>query len=171
MTQPNLPANLPAKRSKRVDQVIEAGRRLGVEVVVTSFGDDGAARTAAGAAASIGVEVDQIVKSLVFVAGERPVLVLTAGSRRVDPAKVAALAGGDPVSKADADQVRAATGYAIGGTPPFGHATALPVLLDERLTEFGEVWAAAGTPRDVFPLDPRVLVEVTGARVADVTEA
>jgi Cys-tRNA(Pro) deacylase len=159
-----------AKRSPRVGQVVEAGRRLGIDVKVTSFDGDAAARTAADAAASIGVEVDQIVKSLVFVVGERPVLVLTAGGRRVDMAKVAALAGGGAARKADADEVRAATGYTIGGTPPFGHASALPVLLDRRLTEFGEVWAAAGTPRDVFPIDPAVLVAVTGAQVADVTE-
>jgi prolyl-tRNA editing enzyme YbaK/EbsC (Cys-tRNA(Pro) deacylase) len=158
------------RRSPRVDQVVEAGRRLGVEVRVTSFDGDTAARTAADAAASIGVEVDQIVKSLVFVVGGAPVLVLTAGGRRVDLAKVAVLAGGGAVRKASADEVRAATGYAIGGTPPFGHATALPVLLDGRLTDFGEVWAAAGTPRDVFPIDPATLVEVTGARIADVTE-
>jgi prolyl-tRNA editing enzyme YbaK/EbsC (Cys-tRNA(Pro) deacylase) len=158
------------RRSPRVDQVVEAGRRLGFEVRVTSFGADHAARTAADAAASIGVEVDQIVKSLVFVVGTAPVLVLTAGGRRVDPAKVAALAGGGAVRKADADEVRAATGYAIGGTPPFGHATALAVLLDERLADFDEVWAAAGTPRDVFPIDPGTLLAMTGARLADVTE-
>jgi Cys-tRNA(Pro) deacylase len=158
------------RRSPRVEQVVAAGRRLGLDVRVTSFDADAKARTAADAAASIGVEVDQIVKSLVFVVGQTPVLVLTAGGRRVDPAKVAALAGGGAVRKADADEVRAATGYAIGGTPPFGHATALPVLLDERLTEFGEVWAAAGTPRDVFPIAPATLLAVTGARVADVTE-
>ena len=159
-----------AKRSPRVGQVVEAGRRLGIEVRVTSFDGDAAARTAADAAASIGVEVDQIVKSLVFVVGDAPVLVLARGGRRVDVAKVAAIAGGGAARKANADEVRAATGYAIGGTPPFGHATALPVLLDEGLAGFGEVWAAAGTPRDVFPIDPKFLLEVTGATPADVTE-
>jgi prolyl-tRNA editing enzyme YbaK/EbsC (Cys-tRNA(Pro) deacylase) len=156
-----------AELPKRVRQVLEAGQQAGVTVRVSEFAQDGA-RTAADAARAIGCEVDQIVKSLVFVVAGRPVLVLASGGQRVDPDKLAALGGG-AVRKADADEVRAATGYAIGGTPPFGHAQALPAFMDRRLSRFPTVWAAAGTPQHVFPLTPDELARATGARLADVT--
>jgi prolyl-tRNA editing enzyme YbaK/EbsC (Cys-tRNA(Pro) deacylase) len=158
---------------KRVDQVIEAGRALGVEVDVRAFPDG--TRTAADAARALGVEVDQIVKSLVFmVAGPNgagaPVLVLTSGGHRVDPGKVAARLGGGSVRKADAAEVRAATGYAIGGVAPFGYPTAVEALVDPNLIRHETVWAAAGTPNHVFPIGRDDLLRVTGARPADVTE-
>jgi len=127
-------------------------------------------RTADDAARAIGCDVGQIVKSLVFVAGSEPVLALTAGGNRVDPAKLAALCGAADPRKATADEVRAATGYAIGGTPPFGHPTRLRCFADPDLMGFDRVWAAAGTPDSVFPIAPEELARVAGALVAPFTE-
>ena len=149
--------------------VVAAGRSRGLELAVREFPDG--TRTAADAARAIGCQVDQIVKSLVFVADTDPVLVLCSGGNRVDVVKVGRERSAVAVRKADAGEVRAATGYAIGGTPPFGHARDLPVLIDRHLTGFEVVWAAAGTPRHVFPLAPADLVAATGGRVADVTLA
>jgi prolyl-tRNA editing enzyme YbaK/EbsC (Cys-tRNA(Pro) deacylase) len=123
-------------------------------------------RTAEDAARAIGCDVAQIVKSLVFVADGVPVLALTSGRNRVDPSKLAALCGASDVRKATADEVRDATGYAIGGTPPFGHPQALRCFVDEDLMGFDEVWAAAGTPDSVFPLTPAELATAAGGTVA-----
>ena len=123
-------------------------------------------RTAADAARAIGCEVGQIVKSLVFVVGGAPVVCLVSGSNQVSPDRLAALAG-EPVDKASADEVRHATGYAIGGVPPFGHVTSLPVYLDRDLLRYDEVWAAAGRPDAVFPITPLRLETLSGAIVAD----
>jgi prolyl-tRNA editing enzyme YbaK/EbsC (Cys-tRNA(Pro) deacylase) len=147
--------------------VVAAGRSRGLELEVREFPDG--TRTAADAARAIGCQVDQIVKSLVFVADTDPVLVLCSGGNRVDVVKVGRERSAATVRKADAGEVRAATGYAIGGTPPFGHARDLPVLIDRHLTGFEVVWAAAGTPRHVFPVAPGDLVAATGGRVADIT--
>jgi prolyl-tRNA editing enzyme YbaK/EbsC (Cys-tRNA(Pro) deacylase) len=152
---------------RSTNAVMEAGRSVGLDLDVREFPDG--TRTAADAARAIGCAVDQIVKSLVFIADAQPVLVLTSGGNRVDVVKLGREAGAVAVRKADAAEVRAATGYAIGGTPPFGHARALPVLVDRDLTRFEVVWAAAGTPRHVFPIAPADLVRVSGGRVADVT--
>jgi prolyl-tRNA editing enzyme YbaK/EbsC (Cys-tRNA(Pro) deacylase) len=124
-------------------------------------------RTAADAAAAIGCTVAQIAKSLVFrgAGSNRPVLVVASGVNRVDEAKVAA-AVGEPIARADADFVREATGFAIGGVPPVGHKETPNVLIDESLMAFGEIWAAAGTPNAVFRLTPADLVALTGGRVA-----
>jgi prolyl-tRNA editing enzyme YbaK/EbsC (Cys-tRNA(Pro) deacylase) len=147
--------------------VVAAGRSLGLELDVREFPEG--TRTAADAARAIGCHVDQIVKSLVFLADTEPVLVLTSGGNRVDVVKVGKRRDAAAVRKADAEEVRAATGYAIGGTPPFGHARDLPVLVDRHLTSFREVWAAAGTPRHVFPITPEDLLRATGGQVTDVT--
>jgi prolyl-tRNA editing enzyme YbaK/EbsC (Cys-tRNA(Pro) deacylase) len=149
--------------------VVQAGRRAGLDLEVREFPDG--TRTAADAARAVGCAVDQIVKSLVFVADATPVLVLTSGGNRVDEAKVARRTGAAVVRKADAEEARAATGYAIGGTPPFGHPSRLPVLVDQDLTGFELVWAAAGTPRHVFPITPAALLRASGGRVADVAAA
>jgi prolyl-tRNA editing enzyme YbaK/EbsC (Cys-tRNA(Pro) deacylase) len=146
--------------------VVEAGRSVGLDMDVREFPEG--TRTAADAAGAIGCAVDQIVKSLVFIADAQPVLVLTSGGNRVDVVKLGRESAAAAVRKADAEEVRAATGYAIGGTPPFGHARALPVLVDRDLTRFEVVWAAAGTPRHVFPIAPADLVRISGGRVADV---
>jgi prolyl-tRNA editing enzyme YbaK/EbsC (Cys-tRNA(Pro) deacylase) len=151
---------------KAAGTVVEAARSLGLDLEVREF--PAGTRTAEDAARAIGCAVDQIVKSLVFIADTEPVLVLTSGGNRVDVVKVGKETGSAGVRKADAEEVRAATGYAIGGTPPFGHARELLVLVDRHLTGFGEVWAAAGTPRHVFPIAPADLVRVTGGQVADV---
>jgi len=127
-------------------------------------------RTADDAARAIGCDVGQIVKSLVFVAGSEAVLALTSGRNRVDPATLAALCGAADAHKATADEVRAATGYAIGGTPPFGHPTRLRCFADPDLMGFDIVWAAAGTPDSVFPITPEELMRLAGARVAPFTE-
>ncbi len=148
------------------DRFLERATALGVEVQPRRFPDG--TRTAADAAAAVGCDVAQIVKSLVFVADGRPVLVLTSGASRVDEAKLAAATGATVVRKATADEVRAATGYAIGGTPPFGHDTPLEVLCDEHLLGHEAVWAAAGTPTDVFDLTPATLLRASGAVRADV---
>ena len=151
---------------KAAATVVEVARSLGLDLEVREFPEG--TRTAQDAANAIGCTVDQIVKSLVFVADTDPVLVLTSGANRVDVVKVGKETGSAGVRKADAEEVRAATGYAIGGTPPFGHARDLLVLVDRHLTDFDVVWAAAGTPRHVFPIAPADLVRVTGGRVADV---
>jgi prolyl-tRNA editing enzyme YbaK/EbsC (Cys-tRNA(Pro) deacylase) len=125
--------------------------------------------TAVDAAAAIGTAVGCIVKSLVFMAGDRPILVLASGPNRVDLHKLAALAG-EPVSRASADRVRELTGFAVGGVPPIGHTRPLTTYIDRDLLAYEEVWAAAGTPRSVFPIGPHDLVRITGGSVADVAE-
>ncbi len=150
-----------------VERFLERAKDLGLEIEVREF--PVGTRTAADAAAAIGCDVAQIVKSLVFVAGDRPVLVLTSGANRVDEARLADHLGTTTVRKADADEVRAATGYTIGGTPPFGHDTELAIWCDRDLTTHRQVWAAAGTPTTVFPIAPEILVRTTGARVLDVS--
>ena len=127
-------------------------------------------RTADDATRAIDCDVGQIVKSLVFVAGSEPVLALTSGRNRVDPAKLAALCGASDARKATADEVRVATGYAIGGTPPFGHPARLRCFGDPDLMAFDIVWAAAGTPDSVFPIAPEELMRLAGAQVAGFTE-
>jgi prolyl-tRNA editing enzyme YbaK/EbsC (Cys-tRNA(Pro) deacylase) len=121
-------------------------------------------RTAQDAAAAIGCAVGQIVKSLVFLRGDEPVLVLCSGANTVDAERLGLV-------KADADLVRRATGCAIGGVPPYGHPAPLETLVDEDLLGYDELWAAAGTPRAVFPLTPAQLVERTRGTIARVSPA
>ncbi len=123
-------------------------------------------RTAVDAASAVGCELGQIVKSLVFVAAGRPVVALVSGSNRLDERKLAAVAG-EPVAKAEAAIARTATGYSIGGVPPFGHATEVPVFMDRDLLGYPVVWAAAGRPDSVFEIDPARLRELSRAEVAD----
>jgi prolyl-tRNA editing enzyme YbaK/EbsC (Cys-tRNA(Pro) deacylase) len=117
----------------------------------------------------VGTSVGQIVKSLVFLAGGAPVLALVSGANRLDPQRLADLTG-LPIGKADADAVRQATGYAIGGVPPIGFPAPLPTFIDRDLLQYDVVWAAAGTPRHVFPIAPRDLVRITGARVGELRQ-
>jgi prolyl-tRNA editing enzyme YbaK/EbsC (Cys-tRNA(Pro) deacylase) len=153
---------------KQAGPVLEAARAHGLELEVREF--PAGTTTAADAARAVGCDVEQIVKSLVFMADDQPVLVLTSGRNRVDPDKVGKQLGAGEVRKADANQARAATGFAIGGTPPFGHPQPLEVLIDQDLTAFDEVWAAAGTPRHVFPISPPDLVRASGGVACDVAE-
>jgi prolyl-tRNA editing enzyme YbaK/EbsC (Cys-tRNA(Pro) deacylase) len=156
------------KQPKQAGPVLAAARAHGLELEVREFPEG--TPTAADAARAVGCTVDQIVKSLVFIADGRPVLVLASGGNRVDLAKVGRQVGAGRVRKADANQAREATGFSIGGTPPFGHSAPLEVLIDQDLTRFGEVWAAAGTPPHVFAIAPADLVRASGGSVCDVAE-
>jgi prolyl-tRNA editing enzyme YbaK/EbsC (Cys-tRNA(Pro) deacylase) len=127
-------------------------------------------RTAVDAARAVGCEVGQIVKSLVFVAAGAPVVALVSGANRVDENRLGAVAG-TPLAKADADTARSATGYSIGGVPPFGHATEVPVYMDRDLLAYEAVWAAAGRPDSVFEIAPERLRELSGATVVDLKSA
>lgn len=127
-------------------------------------------RTAEDAARAIGCEVGQIVKSLVFVAGIEPFVALTAGPNRADEKRLSELMDGRPVRRADPEEARAATGFSIGGTPPFGHPRPLRVFCDRDLLGHEEVWAAAGTPASVFPISPGDLLRASGAEPADLKE-
>src|SRR2546422_1550350 len=121
-------------------------------------------RTAQEAADAVGTSVGQIVKSLVFLAGGAPVLALVSGANRLDPDRLAALTGVD-VGKADADAVRQATGYSIGGVPPTGFPAPIPTFIHRDLLQYDILLAAAGSPPHVFPSWPRCLVLNTGVRV------
>ncbi|MPY35850.1 YbaK/EbsC family protein [Streptomyces adustus] len=149
----------------------EAVREMGLAELpgrVRRFPD--ATRTAGEAAAAIGCELSQICKSLIFAADGVPVLVLMDGASRVDLELVRKELGAAKVTRARADVVRETTGYAIGGVPPFGHRTATRVLADRSLLAHDVVWAAAGTPYSVFPMEPKTLIAHTGATLVDVRE-
>ena len=148
-----------------VDRFLVQAHKLGLQPSIKTFPAE--TRTAQQAAEAIGCTIAQIVKSLVFIADGKPVLALTSGSNRVDEDKLAQVIGADSLRKANADEVREATGFAIGGTPPFGHATAVPVVCDRDLTTYDEVWAAAGSPTSVFALTPQELLDATSAEVVD----
>jgi prolyl-tRNA editing enzyme YbaK/EbsC (Cys-tRNA(Pro) deacylase) len=150
---------------KAIDRFLRAAAVLGHPVEVRRFPEG--TRTAEQAARAVGCELGQIVKSLVFVADGRPVLALTSGANRVDTVKLAALAGAREARRATPEEARAATGFAVGGTPPFGHPSRIRTFLDPDLLAYGEVWAAAGTPDAVFRTTPEELQRVTGAEVAD----
>lgn len=149
-----------------VERVRAALRAAGLDAEVTELNES--TRTAAEAARAVGSEVAQIVKSLVFLAGDEPIMILVSGANRVDVDLVGRTLG-RPVRQARAERVRAATGFAIGGVAPVGLATALPIYVDPALLAFDRVWAAAGTPRTVFPIAPAELVRITGARPLQVT--
>jgi Cys-tRNA(Pro) deacylase len=146
-------------------RVIDAAREAGLEITTRRFPEG--TKTAADAAAAIGVTVGQIVKSLVFGVDNEIVMALVSGSNQLDEKKLAAAAGGSKCSRVDADAVRAATGYPIGGVPPFGHSTQLRVFVDPDLLQYNEVWAAAGTWNDNFGAAPADIVRVAGGVVTD----
>ena len=150
-------------------RVIAAAREAGLEITTRRFPEG--TKTAADAAAAIGVTVGQIVKSLVFGVDNEIVMALVSGSNQLDEKKLAAAAGGSKCSRVDADAVRAATGYPIGGVPPFGHATQLRVFVDPDLLQYDEVWAAAGTWNDNFGAAPADIVRVAGGVVTDLKRA
>jgi prolyl-tRNA editing enzyme YbaK/EbsC (Cys-tRNA(Pro) deacylase) len=151
-----------------VARVRTALQALGVEGEVIELSES--ARTAAQAAAACGVAVGQIVKSLVFLAGDEPILVLVSGANQADERRLATLSG-RRVRRADADAVRALTGYAIGGVPPVGHPRPLRVFIDTDLLGHERLIAAAGTPHAVFPITPAELCRVTGGAVAHLKRA
>lgn len=127
-------------------------------------------RTAQEAADAIGTSVGQIVKSLLFIAGDAPVLALVSGTNQLDPARLGSLTGSS-ITRADANTVRQATSFAIGGVPPMGFPRPIPTFIDRDLLQYNLVWAAAGTPRHVFPISPRQLAQITGGVVADLKPA
>jgi Cys-tRNA(Pro) deacylase len=155
-------------------KVADAARQLGLSVEIVEFEET--TRTAQDAAnaigkhpSGIGCQVAQIVKSLLFVADGQPVMALVSGANRLDERKLAALrgVGRKKIKRADADTAKAVTGFSIGGVPPFGHTSRLPVYVDEDLTRFEVVWAAAGTPFAVFAIRPDELVRASEGIVAD----
>ncbi|HAF10668.1 MAG TPA: aminoacyl-tRNA deacylase [Chloroflexi bacterium] len=139
----------------------------GVPIAVTRF--TATTRTAQDAAQQIGCTVAEIVKSLVFLADGAPVVVLCSGADRVDESKLREHLGTKSVRRATADEAKSATGFAIGGVPPFGHVADLRVVVDRGLLELTTVWAAAGLPDAVFPIAPAELVRLSDATNADVT--
>jgi Cys-tRNA(Pro) deacylase len=146
-------------------RVVDAAAELGLTIEVHEF--PAGTRTAEDAARAIGVEVGQIVKSLVFLADGAPVVALVSGSNQLDEKKLAVAAGASSTGRATAEQVREATGFPVGGVPPLGHATPLPIYVDEDLLTYDEVWAAAGTPHLNFAIAPADLARVTGEQVRD----
>jgi prolyl-tRNA editing enzyme YbaK/EbsC (Cys-tRNA(Pro) deacylase) len=146
----------------------QAVRAAGLALEIRRF--PSGTRTAADAAEAIGCEIGQIVKSLVFVADGSAFLALTSGENRADPERLAVLLRAERVRRATADEAREATGFAIGGTPPFGHPRPLRVLVDQDLLRFDVVWAAGGTPDSVFPITPNQLLAASGGVVADFKE-
>ena len=153
-------------RMNAIDRFIGEAEASGLDIEIQRYPDG--TRTAADAAAAVGCKIDQIVKSLVIKADVRPILILCSGARRVDEEKLAEYIGTE-IRIAGASEVRAATGYAIGGTPPLGHSVPLKTVVDPHLMEFEEIWAAAGTPDSVFPIQPKELVKATSGAVVAVT--
>lgn len=151
-----------------VERVVAAAGALGLTITPRRYPDG--TRTAADAARAVGCELGQIVKSLVFGVDDEVVMAYVSGSNQLDEAKLAAVAGGSSAGRVDADRVREATGFPIGGVPPFGHATPLRVFIDRDLLEWDEVWAAAGTPHDNFPIAPTYLVSASGGVVCDLAK-
>lgn len=151
-----------------IERFLESAEVLGHPVDVRRFPEG--TKTAEDAARAVGCDVGQIVKSLVFIADGRPVLALTSGANRVDLERLARLAGAEGVRRASPEEAREATGFAVGGTPPFGHPKQVRAFLDRDLLAHDEVWAAAGTPDAVFVLTPAELRRTALAEVADLKE-
>jgi prolyl-tRNA editing enzyme YbaK/EbsC (Cys-tRNA(Pro) deacylase) len=148
------------------DRLAECARDLGIEVHPQRLNDS--TRTVKDAAAAVGCDEAEIAKTIVFVADGDPVVCVASGQHRIDTEKLADLLDVAEIRQAKADEVRAATGFAIGGVPPFGHD--LPVLFDEELLRHKRVWAAAGDPHSLFEVDPRELADCIRARVAELGE-
>jgi prolyl-tRNA editing enzyme YbaK/EbsC (Cys-tRNA(Pro) deacylase) len=153
--------------SPSAQKIQDALHTLGYEYTVTEHAES--TRTAQEAADRAGCELGQIVKSLIFrgKTSGKPILVLTSGANRVDEKRIAEYAG-EPIGRADADFVRATTGFAIGGVPPIGHAQLMETYLDEDFLQYLTIWAAAGTPNAIFELTTDDLQKMTGGKVAQV---
>jgi prolyl-tRNA editing enzyme YbaK/EbsC (Cys-tRNA(Pro) deacylase) len=146
------------------EKVITSARALGLDVQVQRLEDS--TRTVKEAAQAVGCDESEIAKSIVFVCDGEPIVCIASGQHRIDTDKLADVLDCAEVRQAAADEVRAATGFAIGGVPPVGHD--VPVIFDEELLRHERVWAAAGDPHSLFRVDPRALCDCIGARVADV---
>lgn len=152
-------------KSPAVDRVQQQLQQAGVTGDVVWLSDS--ARTAAEAAAALGVEVGQIASSIIFALPDgEPLLVVTSGRHRVDTHRVAELLGVEKLHRADADFVRNATGFAIGGVAPLGHTRPITTLVDQALADYDQVWAAAGHPHAVFPTTFAELIALTGGTTA-----
>lgn len=158
-----------SEQHPNVTRVIEAGQKLGLTITTRRFPEG--TKTAQDAANAIGVAVGQIVKSLVFAVDGEIVMAYVSGANQLDEKKLAAASGGAKCARVDADAVREATGFPIGGVPPFGHSTQLRIFIDPDLLQYHEVWAAAGTWNDVFSIVPDDLVRASGALVTDLKRA
>ncbi len=148
-------------------RLVEAAAALGVDIEIHQFLNT---KTAQDAADAVGCALSAIVKSLVFTVDGKPVIGLVPGDRRLDPPALARAAGGDGAKRASLEEARAATGFAAGGTPPFGHPEPLPVFADTHLRRHDQVWAAGGTPDTVFPIALNTLIEISGAEWAEISE-
>jgi len=157
-----------SKGGHSVERVKRYLREHGLETELLEL--DESTRTAQLAARTLGTELGSIVKSLVFLADGEPVLVLVAGDRRADTRKLRALLAARRVMIADADQVREATGFAIGGVAPVAHEPPLRTLIDRNLSRFDTLYAAAGSPQAVFPITYRELMALTRGQEVDCTE-
>ena len=148
-------------------KVANAAQALGLTIEIVEF--EQTTRSAQEAADAIGTTVAQIVKSLCFAVAGQPVMALVSGSNQLDERKLAQLmgVGRKQVQRANADDVKAATGFSIGGVPPFGHLTQLPIFVDEDLLQYEVVWAAGGTPFAVFAIKPEDLVRGCGGTAVD----
>ena len=148
-----------------VTRVVQAAKERGLEITTRRFPEG--TKTAQDAANAIGVSLGQIVKSLVFAVDGEIVMAFVSGANQLDEKKLAQAAGGLKCSRVDADAVREATGFPIGGVPPLGLATRLRIFIDPDLLQYDEVWAAAGTWNDVFPISPSDLVTASSGLVVD----
>ena len=155
--------------SKSLKRVMQALADAGQQITPLELGPE--TRTAQQAADAAGCALDQIAKSVIFAGAQsgRAILFVTAGGNQVDTAKASAVAG-EPLGKADAALIRAQTGFAIGGVAPLGHLSEVRAFFDPRLLDFEVIYAAAGTPRHIFPISPTVLQKISGAEVADFTQ-
>lgn len=154
--------------SKSLKRVFSALAEAGLDIAPLELGPE--TRTAQQAADAAACTLDQIAKSVIFEGrtSGRAILFVTAGGNQVDPGKAGALAG-EPLGKADAGLIRTQTGFAIGGVAPIGHLNPITSFFDPRLLDFGVIYAAAGTPRHIFPVDPQVLLQICGAQLSDFT--
>lgn len=152
--------------AKAVNRFLDVASELGFTPDVRVMAES--THTAEEAAAAVGCDVGAIVKSLVFLADDEPLLVLVSGPNRVDTVKLGKELGVD-ITKSDAKRVKEATGYSIGGVPPFGHTTTLRTVVDSDLLSYDELWAAAGSATAVFPIGPDALIELTRGEVAFVS--
>lgn len=144
-----------------------AAEQHGLEIEIAEFPEG--TKTAVDAADAVNCDVAQIASSLVFLADDEPVVIVTSGANRVDEGRVAEALDVESVSMADAGTIKDVLGWSIGGVPPLCHESEVPVLFDPTLSEFDTVWAAAGTPKAVFPIDPERLKRLADADERDVT--
>lgn len=150
--------------AERVQKILQ---ELGLDSQIKEFSES--TKTSAEAAAAIGTTVAQIAKSILFAAGDEPVMVIASGSNRIDTTKVQTHVD-KPLGKANAAFVRDHTGYVIGGVPPVGHTSQFPIFIDQDLLQYAEIWAAGGTPNAVFPIKPADLVRITGGQIIECKE-